>query len=242
MATSVRTRILHSALQCFTETGYEQTTIARIRQRSDVTNGALFHHFPNKEAIADALYVEAIGSFQEGLWELLRRRPRSVRGAVRDTLSHQLRWIAENQDRASFLYARGRVDWDSPSAAELASLNRKLAGAYREWMEPLVQSGQMRPMSMVMLGAVVAGPAHAIARRWLEGHLSGELLDYLDDLVDAAGAALSGPNVRGTSRRPAAAETPRRGRLRLELVADDGRVVAEAEATAELQPAGTSSR
>src|SRR5205085_6837686 len=69
MATSVRTRILDSALECFTEVGYEQTTIARIRQRSDVTNGALFHHFPNKEAIADALYVEAIGSFQEGLWE-----------------------------------------------------------------------------------------------------------------------------------------------------------------------------
>jgi AcrR family transcriptional regulator len=242
MATSVRTRILQGALQCFTETGYEQTTIARIRQRSDVTNGALFHHFPNKEAIADALYLEAISSFQEGLWELLRRRPRSVRTAVRDTLSHQLGWIAANQDRARFLYARGHVDWDSPSAAELASLNRKLSDAYRDWMEPLVQSGQVRQMSMVMVGAIVAGPAHAIARRWLEGQLRGELLDYLGELVDAAAAGLSGPSLRGSSRRPAAAETPRRGHLRLELVAEDGSVVAEAEATAELHPAGTSSR
>jgi AcrR family transcriptional regulator len=239
MATSVRTRILDAALQCFTEVGYEQTTIARIRQRSDVTNGALFHHFPNKEAIADALYVEAIGSFQEGLWELLRRRPRSVRAAVRDTLSHQLRWIAANQDRARFLYARGHVDWDSPSAAELAALNRQLADAYREWMAPLVENGQLRPMSIVMLGAIVGGPAHAIARRWLLGQLRGELLDYLDELVDAATAAMSQAGAGGSSRRRAAA-MPRQGRVRLELVADDGSVLAKGEA--ELQGAGTSSR
>jgi AcrR family transcriptional regulator len=240
MATSVRTRILDSALQCFTEVGYEKTTIARIRERSDVTNGALFHHFPNKEAIADALYVDAISSFQEGLWQLLGRRPRSVRVAVRDTLSHQLRWIAANQDRARFLYARGHVDWDSPSAAELAALNRKLADAYREWMAPLVESGQLRPMSIVMLGAIVGGPAHAIARRWLLGQLRGDLLDYLDELVEAATAALSAPGARGSSSRRAAADAPQRGRVRLELVADDGSVLAKGEA--ELQGAGTSSR
>src|SRR5438309_7668290 len=57
MPASVRTRILDSALSCFIEFGYDQTTIARIRERSQVTNGALFHHFPSKEAIADALYV-----------------------------------------------------------------------------------------------------------------------------------------------------------------------------------------
>src|SRR5947209_17537147 len=109
MATSVRTRILDSALACFIESGYEQTTIARIRERSDVTNGALFHHFPSKEAIADALYAEALTSFQEGLWELLRRRPRSVRSAVRGVVAHQLTWTEANQDRARFLYMRGHV-------------------------------------------------------------------------------------------------------------------------------------
>lgn len=241
MATSVRTRILDSALACFTEFGYEQTTIARIRERSDVTNGALFHHFPNKEAIADALYVDAISSFQDALWTLLQRRPRSVRAAVRDAVSHQLRWTEANQDRARFLYMRGHVDWDSPSGAELAALNRKLADAYREWMAPLLKSGQARPMSMVMLGAIVGGPAHAIAQRWLQGQLRGELLDYLNELVDAAVAALSSSPAGASSRRRAA-DAPRQGRLRLELMAEDGSVVARGEATAELQPAGGARR
>ena len=66
-ATDTRRRILDAALACFLEDGYEQTAIARIRERSDTSNGALFHHFPSKEAIADSLYVYAIASFQEGL-------------------------------------------------------------------------------------------------------------------------------------------------------------------------------
>jgi len=130
MEVSIDTRraVLDAALACFTELGYEQTTIAVIRQRSRVSNGALFHRFHTKEAIADALYVEAMASFQEGLWELLRRRPRSLRAAVRGTISHQLSWIEAHQDRARFLYMRGHLDWDSPAGAELAELNRLTTG------------------------------------------------------------------------------------------------------------------
>src|ERR1700685_534381 len=124
---NTRARILDTALACFVEAGYEQTTIARIRERSGVSNGALFHHFHTKEAIADALHVEAIASFQAGLWELLARRPRSLRAAVRGTISHQLRWIEENDDRARFLYIRGHLEWGSPAERERDELNHKLA-------------------------------------------------------------------------------------------------------------------
>src|SRR5258708_23279693 len=99
-----RGAVLEAALGCFTELGYEQTTIAVIRQRSGVSNGALFHHFPTKEAIADALYVEAVASFQEGLWELLLRRPRSLRAPVRGTIAPHLRCIEAHADRARIPY------------------------------------------------------------------------------------------------------------------------------------------
>jgi AcrR family transcriptional regulator len=229
-----RRRILDGALECFIESGYEQTTITRIRQRSGVSNGALFHHFPTKEAIADALYVDAMAAFQEGLFELLRRRPRSLRTAVAGTISHQLEWIEANPDRARFLYMRGHLDWDSPAGAQLQRLNRSLAEAYRDWMAPLLASGQIRPMSMVMLTAVVSGPVHAIARRWLAGQLGSPLHAYLQELADAASAALSGTPARSRRRPPSLAS---RGRIRLELVREDGSVIADGEATAELLPA-----
>jgi AcrR family transcriptional regulator len=236
MSVNVDTRgaVLEAALGCFTELGYEQTTIAVIRQRSGVSNGALFHHFHTKEAIADALYVEAMASFQEGLWELLRRRPRSLRAAVRGTISHQLQWIEQQRDRARFLYMRGHLDWDSPSGAELVELNRNLAGAYRDWMAPLVEAGEIRPMSMLTLTAIVTGPSHAIARRWLAGHVGSPLHAYLPELVDAACAALSGTPA---SLKRRAHPLARHGRVRLQLLADDDSVIADGEGTLELAPA-----
>jgi AcrR family transcriptional regulator len=228
-----RTAILDAALACFTDAGYEQTTIARIRAQSGVSNGALFHHFPTKQAIADALYVEAIASFQGGLWELLRRRPRSLRAAVRGSISHHLMWVEEHRDRARFLYMRGHLEWDSAAGAELQQRNRDLAAAYREWMAPLVQEGVVRPMSTLMITAIVAGPAHAIARRWLAGHLDAPLRSYADELADAACAALTG-SPAGARRRPRSLS--RHGRIRLQLLGDDGSVLADAEATAELVP------
>ena len=48
-------------------------------------------------------------------------------------------------------------------------------------------------MPMLVVNAVVSGPTHAIARQWLAGQASEPLRSYLDQLADAAAAALSGP-------------------------------------------------
>lgn len=228
-----RTRILDAALACFLEVGYEQTTIARIRGRSDVSNGSLFHRFPTKEAIADALYLESIADFQDGLWRLLAQRPRSLRAAVRGTIAHQIEWIEANVDRARFVYMRGTLEGETPGSAELEEMNRKLASAYQAWLRPLVGSGAARPMSMLVLTAVVTGPTHAIARRWLAGQVASPFHDYLDELAEAACAAISG---RPTTVRRTRAPIARQGRLRLELVSEEGSVIGQGEATAEILP------
>jgi hypothetical protein len=93
-------------------------------------------------------------------------------------------------------------------------------------------------MSMLMLNAIVTGPVHAIAGRWLAGQLRSPLHAYADELADAATAALSGTPASARRDPPSLA---RQGRIRLELVSDDGSVIADGEATAELRPlrAGT---
>ena len=231
-STDTRRRILDAALACFVEDGYEQATIARIRERSGTSNGALFHHFASKEAIADALYVEAIASFQHGLWELLRRKPRSPRAMVQETIAHQLRWIEQHPDLASFVYRRGSLGWDSPAGAELLALNRELAAAYRKWMAPLADAGEIRPASMLVISAIVSGPAHAIAQRWLAGQIASPLTAFVDELTDAAWAGLRGKQVRTRTPR----HVPSAARLSLELVADDGSVLAQGQATTQLRP------
>jgi AcrR family transcriptional regulator len=226
-----RRRVLDAALAGFLEDGYAQTTIADIRSRSEVSNGALFHHFPTKEAIADALFVEAIASFHEGLWELVGRRPRSLRSAVRGVIEHQLRWIEGHPDLARFVYMRGHLDWDSEGATEVAELNRRVATAIRAWMAPLIEKGEIRPRSMLVISAIVTGPAHAIAQRWLAGQIDSPPTDFADELSEAAWAGLRGKPTPGRAQPVVPAE---RGRLALELLAGDGTVLAQGQATAPL--------
>jgi len=233
-----RERIMQAALSDFLEEGYEQATTARICRRAQVSNGALFHHFASKQAIADALYVEAIGSFQEGLWALLRRRPGSLYEALHGALSHQMRWIEEHPDLARFVYMRGHLDWDSAAGSEVAALNSELAGAMREWMRPLEESGELRPLPMLLLTAIVSGPAHAIARRWLSGQLEDRRpTDFVRALTEAACAALRGTPTGTHSRQdtpPPTRELPRTGHLRIELRDEDGTRVASGEASMRL--------
>ncbi len=94
-------------------------------------------------------------------------------------------------------------------------------------MAPFVEAGHIRPMPMLVLTAVVAGPTHAIARRWLAGQLTGSLHSYQAHLTDAATAALS--------RRSRLAE-PRHGQVRLRLTTEGGGLISEGEATVERLP------
>ncbi len=57
---AVRTRqaVLVAAAEVIGERGYEAATIAEIIQRAKVTKGALYFHFPSKDALARAVIAE----------------------------------------------------------------------------------------------------------------------------------------------------------------------------------------
>ncbi len=48
--------------------GYSGTGVGAIVERAGLTKGALFHHFPNKQALVAAWIGENLGAALEGLW------------------------------------------------------------------------------------------------------------------------------------------------------------------------------
>lgn len=213
-----REKILQAASECFIEKGYEHTTVARIRERSGVSNGALFHHFPTKDAILGALYVRAIESAQLSLYAALAREPESLRQTIRNIIESILRWTIKHPDDAQLVYSIGHLDASSPTRGELDEQNRKLLEAVNEVLAPYKESGEVRHMPVVALISVVTGPAHHIAQYWLvdREHLPSPI-GLLDVLTDAAVAGISGTPTEGGGVRPA-----RRGRITVELVDEDG--------------------
>jgi hypothetical protein len=125
------------------------------------------------------------------------------------------------------------LDWSSAASGELRTLNKDLSAAYREWLGTFTRTGEARDLPMTIVVAVVTGPAHAIAQRWLAGQIRGPLVGYADDLIDAAVAGLGGAPA---SRRRRARKPPAEARIRIQCMADDGALVCEGHAIAELTP------
>jgi AcrR family transcriptional regulator len=234
-----RERVLQAALECFNDLGYDRTSVARIRDRSGVSNGALFHHFPNKEAIAEGLYLEAMRAVQHGYWAVLEKEPATVRESVDGIIRNLLTWVEANPQWARFLYAQGHLDWSTAAGSELRTLNRELGAAYRTWLGTFIAAGTVRDLPMVVAVAIVTGPAHAIAQRWLAGQIQGPLIAYADDLIDAAVAGLSGTP---TPQREPIRRAPVEGHIRIQLLGDDGTVVAQGHGVAALTPVTTKNR
>ncbi len=80
-----REEILHAALRAFRERGYHATTLDDIAGRLGVRNTALYHYFPDKEAILYRCHRESLGELDRILSEA-RRLP-----TPRERLTHVIR-------------------------------------------------------------------------------------------------------------------------------------------------------
>jgi AcrR family transcriptional regulator len=196
--------ILDAALATFVELGFERATINHILSRAGVSNGALFHHFPTKDAIAEALYLRGITSYQEGLVQALERHrgAKAARDMVKVAVYHHLAWVETNRDLAWFMYERGRPDWQPAHGAAVRKLNRETAENVRDWMAPFVAAGVICDLPLTVLAAFVNGPAHFIARRWLSGLIAARPTSFTEVLADAAWGAIASDKPRPAPAAP----------------------------------------
>jgi len=51
-----REAILTAALSCFVECGYHGTAVPQVAKRAGIATGTIYHYFPGKEALVNALY------------------------------------------------------------------------------------------------------------------------------------------------------------------------------------------
>lgn len=70
---SQETAILDAALHCFAERGYDATRIRHIAEAANVSDGALYRHYPSKEAIARALFERHMRAYVGQLQEVAAR-------------------------------------------------------------------------------------------------------------------------------------------------------------------------
>ena len=143
-------------------------------------------------------------------------------------------WIEANEDRARFLYMRGHLDWDSPAGGAAGGAQpQPRAGVPR--LDGAAPRARRDPPD-------VDADAHRDRHRapFTRSRSAGSPASSARRCTPIWTSSWTPPARRSAGRPRAPGSRPRaparHGRIRLELLSDDGSVIADGEATAELLP------
>ena len=182
-AVDARARLMQTARRRFAADGAIAATLEEIRRDADVSVGALYHHFPDKPALAAAVYAQVMSEYQAGFVAMLRTHA-TAEGGVRGGVAHHLRWVVANRGEAALLLG------DRLDSAELRDSNREFFAAVRDWWRPHHTYGALRPMQAGTTAALWFGPAQEFSRYWIAGDEPKMPRGVVKILADAAWKAL----------------------------------------------------
>jgi len=174
---------MQSARRRFAADGALAATLDEVRRDAEVSVGALYHHFPDKPALAASVYAEVMSEYQAGFVTMLRRND-SAESGIRGGVAHHLRWVSANRSEAALLLG------DRLDSAELRDANRAFFAAARDWWQPHHTYGVLRPMHAGITAALWIGPAQEFSRYWIAGDEPRMPRGAVKTLADAAWMAL----------------------------------------------------
>jgi AcrR family transcriptional regulator len=166
-AASTRDRLLDAAAAVFLEHGYSTASMDQVRQAAGVSNGSLYHHFPSKAELADALYVQTLHDFHGALLAAIKGdvdAEAGVKGMVRAYVS----WVVRHPDRAALLHKLKREGDVTDASAGISAANAETFGALQSWIEAHRAAGQLRDLPFHLWMALVFSPAMSLTARWVK--------------------------------------------------------------------------
>jgi AcrR family transcriptional regulator len=156
---ATRSKLIDAAKALFARQGVDNTRIQEITEEADVGFGSFYNHFESKEAIAEAVLVEAVFS----------------QGAEIDALTSQLEDPAEIISAAHRTFVRRAIsdpDWGWLLVRLNVSHNAVLAALEpyaRRDLRAAVKAGRVRVANEQIALLAAAGALLAVMRAVLEG-------------------------------------------------------------------------
>ncbi|GAS91835.1 TetR/AcrR family transcriptional regulator [Mycolicibacterium brisbanense] len=178
-----RSRLLAVARRRFAADGALGPTLDEVRREAQVSVGALYHHFPDKPALAAAVYAQVMAEYQAAFLAALREHDSAEQG-IRGGVRQHLEWVAAHRGEVRLLLG------DRLDSAELQEANRGFFAAIRDWWRPHHTYGALVAMQPGVTAALWLGPAQEYARHWITGEEAEIEAGIIETFADAAWAAL----------------------------------------------------
>ena len=193
--TTAREDLLAAGLAVFDRDGFEGGTVAAIRTRARASNGSFFHFFGSKKELAGTLFLEILALYHASIITAVDGSRVAREGVARLIRAH-LDWVVNSRREARYLFEISRSEWTEEIRGAQRAQNSRLAEAVEQWRAPLVERGELLPMTSRVFFSQVIGPAQMFCRGWLSGRDRADPRDQTDILIACAIRAVVVPDVR----------------------------------------------
>jgi TetR/AcrR family transcriptional regulator len=155
-----RTEILHAALRAFRERGYHATTLDDIAEQLGIRKTALYHYFPDKEAILYACHRESLAELSRILAgaRALESPPERLAYVIRE----HVRVMTDTLEGSPLAFEVTALAPDRQR--EVITARDKYERALRRMIQDGVAGGDFRPTNPKTAVFAILGAINWIAR------------------------------------------------------------------------------
>lgn len=160
-----RERILQAALEVFARKGYHRGVVDDIVRASGTSKGAVYHHFPNKEALFLALVDEFSNHLAAAVAETIAKRHGAL-AKVEGALRAGLETFARHRELARILLLEA-VSLGPTYEAKRAEVHSRFAALIRGYLDEAVSEGSIPSLDTGVATLAWLGAVNEIVIQWL---------------------------------------------------------------------------
>ena len=164
---ATRERILDGALDVFARKGYHRALVDDIVRASGTSKGAVYHHFPNKEAV----FVALVDEFSELLASRAASAVSARQGAlakVDGALTAVLTTFADNERLARLILLEA-VSLGPAYQRKRAEVADRFAALIQGYLDEAVADGSLPAVDTRVATLAWLGAVNEIVVQWLHG-------------------------------------------------------------------------
>jgi AcrR family transcriptional regulator len=162
---ATRDKILQAALEVFAEKGYHRALVDDIVRASRTSKGAVYHHFPNKEA----LFLALVDEFSARLAEAVAAAIADAHGAlgkVQAALTAGLETFARHRDLARILLLES-VSLGPAYQSKRLEAHERFASLIQAYLDDAVAEGSIPPLHTRVATLAWLGAVNEVVIQWL---------------------------------------------------------------------------
>ncbi|MCW8931297.1 MAG: TetR/AcrR family transcriptional regulator [Gammaproteobacteria bacterium] len=178
----VHERVIDASLHLFTQQGYFNTSVPDIVKASNCSTGSIYHHFKDKEGIANALYESLLHRMNAVLGEIEQQFPTSKQ-RCRAVIELLFQLTETEPDVMEFIiYAKHKEFLPGNNPICSSRPFQKM----REFITEGIANGELEPIDDMVAAASIYGGALRLIVLRLDGVIEHSLMDKLDDVWKCA--------------------------------------------------------